>query len=121
METMLIINGSAEDVAALVETVARLGLVTVSWGAETLPPLPGWEQLPEAGRLSRIERAIIQRDLRGDARRQTASALELTPGTITVYRRHIRQKLLRTPCADLPQWALVWLQRFPGLGDGARG
>lgn len=116
METMLMINGDVEDVAAVVEAVARLGQVTLSWGAELLPPLLDCERLPETNQPNRVEQAIIQRDLRGDPQRQIAAELALTPGTITVYRRAIRQKLLRTPPAELPQWARTWLRRFPSAG-----
>ena len=114
METTMIISGSAEEISAVVELLAGLGQISITWGPEALPPLVGWERLPEQDRPTPVEQAIIQRDLRGDARRKIAGELQLTPGTITVYRRNIRRKLLRTPHAQLPQWALSWLWRFPG-------
>ena len=114
METTMIISGSTEEIRALVELLAGLGQVSITWGPEILPPLVGWERLPEQERPTPVEHAIIQRDLRGDPRRKIATELQLTPGAITVYRRNIRQKLLRVPRAHLPPWALSWLLRFPG-------
>ncbi|GAB4192760.1 MAG: hypothetical protein OHK0022_07110 [Roseiflexaceae bacterium] len=114
MQVTLIIDAEPAELPALFDYLAQHGSVTVQWGTDVLPPLHGWEQLPAKAQLTGKERALIQHDLRGDRRSAIAQALELSPQTITVYRRNIRIKLRRVPRHLWLSWIDAWMRRFPG-------
>lgn len=82
-------------------------------------PLPELKGLPPEARLTPLEHAIIQHDLAGIPRREISHKLGITPGTITVYRRLIRQKLYHLPQENRSAAIISWLRRFPGRQNSA--
>lgn len=112
LEALVRVSGPAAALAELVERLARQGLVAVQIEADPSAADAAWELLPRP--LSATERAIVQHDLRGEPRRRIAALLELSAGTVTVYRRLIRAKFQALPPAQRPAWMRGWLRRFPG-------
>lgn len=114
LRALVIVSGPRAALAALIELLAGLGDVTVQ-GALAVP---GEAEEPLPHPLTAKERAIIEHDLRGSARRLIAADLDVTPDTITAYRRLIRIKLRAIPPERCPAWAQSWLRRFPGGPPG---
>ncbi len=114
MDVSLVVHASAEEIAAMLDLLAERGYIAQQWGREVIDPLPELEGLPPELRLTPVEHAIIQHDLAGSRRCDISHKLDITPGTITVYRRTIRQKLRRLPPEQHPAAITGWLRRFPG-------
>lgn len=116
MRATVTVEGTHEEIEALIRMIAdRAPGVHVQVGLDVGLPLNGVEDLPPVGQLKPVERKIVLMDLRGEPRRQIASQLELSAGTITVYRRLIRLKLRNLPEEQRQPWMLMWLRRFPGV------
>ncbi len=114
MQVTLLINANPDELPALLDYLAQHSSIIVQWGMDVLPPLLGLEQLPPDAQLTETERALVQHDLRGDRRSSIAHALDLSPGTITVYRRTIRRKFRRMQRTQWLPWMESWIRRFPG-------
>ncbi len=114
MEVSLVVRASAEEIAAMLDLLAERGYIPQQWGREVVDPLPALEGLPPKVQLTPAEHAIIQHDLTGARRCDISQKLDLSPGTITVYRRAIRHKLRHLPPGNQPAAIRSWLRRFPG-------
>ncbi|HEU4321943.1 MAG TPA: hypothetical protein VFS21_02235 [Roseiflexaceae bacterium] len=114
MEVTLLIRASAQEIASMLDLLAERGYVPQQWGRELIDPLPELEGLPPEWRLTPIEHAIVQHDLIGARRCDISRLLEISAGTITVYRRLIRKKLRHLPQEQRSAAITNWLRRFPG-------
>ncbi len=114
MQVTVFVTAEPNELPALLDYLTQHGTIMVQWATDMLPPLYGWEQLPPNAQLTEKERALVQHDLRGDRRSMIAQALDLSPQTITVYRRNIRIKLRRAPQDNSLPWIEAWMRRFPG-------
>jgi len=115
MRATVTVEGTEEEIEALIRGIARRTPgIHVQIGLHVGVPLSGMEEQPPAVQLRPVEREIVQMDLRGEPRREIASKLQLTPGTVTVYRRLIRLRLRAIPEDQRELWMLLWLRRFPG-------
>ena len=115
MRATVTVEGTEQEIEALILAIAgRAPGVHVQIGLHVGIPLAGLEEQPSAVQLRPVEREIVQMDLRGEPRREIASRLQLTPGTVTVYRRLIRLRLRAIPEGQRELWMLMWLRRFPG-------
>lgn len=116
MRATVTVEGTHEEIEALIRALASGAPgVHVQVGLEVALPPGAREELAAADMLRPVERAIVLMDLRGEPRRQIASQLELSAGTVTVYRRLIRLRLRGIPEEQRPPWMLMWLRRFPGM------
>ncbi len=114
MEVTLLIRASVQEITPMLDLLAERGYIPQQWGRELIDPLPELEELPPEFRLTSREHAIVQHDLVGLPRRDMSCLLEISPGTITVYRRHIRRKLRHLPPEQRSVAVTNWLRRFPG-------
>lgn len=112
------LEGSPEDVAQLLPLLYERGDVHLSVHPEQFLPVD-WKNHPVLERLTNVERQIMQLDLVHEPRRRIAEKLELTVGTITVYRRTIRAKLRLFPSEQHPMVVREWLRCFPGQPGAA--
>ncbi|HEU4326972.1 MAG TPA: LuxR C-terminal-related transcriptional regulator [Roseiflexaceae bacterium] len=114
MEVSLVVRASAQEITAMLDLLAERGYIPQQWGREVIDPLPELEGLPPEFQLTPLEQAIVQHDLAGLRRQDISHKLDITPGTITVYRRLIRHKLRHLPPEQRPSQIMSWLRRFPG-------
>ncbi len=114
MEVSLVVRASAQEIIALLELLVERGYIPQQWGREVVDPLPELEGLPPEFQLTPLEQAIVQHDLAGLRRQEISHKLDISPGTITVYRRLIRHKLRHLPPERRPSQIISWLRRFPG-------
>ncbi len=114
MHGTMMFEGSAAEIEQLIRLVAGQLPITIHLANRTPIPLEGLEDLPPEARLTPAEQALIQLDLRGEPRRRIAPRLNLTVGTVTVYRRNIRLKFRHVPPERRPDWMVTWFRRFPG-------
>ncbi|GAB4210174.1 MAG: hypothetical protein OHK0022_42730 [Roseiflexaceae bacterium] len=98
----------------MLDLLAERGYIRQDWGCEVIDPLPGLDGLPPEVQLTTLEHATIQHDLAGVRRQDISQQLDISPGTVTVYRRNIRQKLRHLPPNQCPVEIIRWLRRFPG-------
>jgi len=114
MKATVVIEGTPEEVAEAIRLLHGLGELLLSFGPEAQPLLLRWDAHPALGRLTAVEREIVRLDLLYEPRRRIAQVLQLTVGTVTVYRRSIRAKLRAAPAGEYPAAIQHWLRRFPG-------
>ena len=114
MKATVVIEGTPEEVAEALRLLHGLGELELSFGPEVQPLPPRWDAHPALARLTAVEREIVRLDLLYEPRRRIAQALELTVGTVTVYRRSIRAKLRAASADEYPAAIQRWLRRFPG-------
>lgn len=114
MEVTLTVSATSEEIVPMLDLLAERGYIPQQWGRAVIDPVSELEHLPPEVQLTAVEIALIQHDLAGLRRRDISQRLDVTPGTITVYRRLIRQKLGRVPADQLPPCVHNWLRRFPG-------
>ncbi len=114
MEVSLVVRASGPEIAAMLDLLVERGYIPQTWGSEVIDPLPCLPDLPPEAQLTPREHAIVQHDLAGLRRRDISERLDITPSTITVYRRLIRKKLRLLPSGECPAAISVWLRRFPG-------
>lgn len=113
MKVTIVIEGIPDDIAPLIHSLYERADVHLSFKPELLAPID-WESHPALQRLTSVEREIMRLDLEHEPRRRIAQLLQLTTGTVTVYRRSIRLKLRSVPCDKHPAQVREWLRRFPG-------
>jgi len=113
MKASVVIEGTPDEVVALIDSLRERGEVHVSFDTDTMVLLD-WDVHPALRQLRIREREIMRLDLEHEPRRRIAELLDLTVGTVTVYRRSIRAKLRAFPPDQYPTFVREWLRRFPG-------
>lgn len=71
-------------------------------------------RFPDAS-LSLREQELVGLELQDVPIEEIGRWMGIAIRTIYTYRCRIRKKLRQIPLADLPEWASIWLRRFPGL------
>ena len=119
MKATIVVEGTPTEVAELLRQLHDLAEVQLLFEPASLQLPINWDEHPALGRLTAVEREIIRLDLLFEPRRRIAQQLQLTVGTVTVYRRSIRAKLRAIPPDQYPPAMQQWLRRFPGQGGAA--
>jgi DNA-binding NarL/FixJ family response regulator len=119
MKATIVVEGTPTEVAELLRQLHDLAEVQLLFEPDSLQLPINWDEHPALGRLTAVEREIIRLDLLFEPRRRIAQQLQLTVGTVTVYRRSIRAKLRAIPPEQYPPAMQQWLRRFPGQAGAA--
>ncbi len=120
MEITIVLDGTSDELEALVRALGDLVDLSSLLEADTLPKEIDWEAHEAFGRLTSTEREIIRLDLTWETRRGIAQQLNISVGTVTVYRRAIRHKLRGILSTQRPAWLKHWIRRFPGRQPPAK-
>ncbi|HEU4327243.1 MAG TPA: LuxR C-terminal-related transcriptional regulator [Roseiflexaceae bacterium] len=114
MEVTIVLDGTTDELEALVRQLRDLIDLSGLLEPDTIPEEIDWGAHEAFGRLTSTEREIIRLDLRWEPRRRIAQQINISVGTVTVYRRSIRHKLRGIQSTQRPDWLKRWIRRFPG-------
>lgn len=114
MEVTIVLDGTAAELEELVRELRDLVDLSGQLEVDTAIEEIDWGAHEAFSRLKHNEREIIRLDLKWERRGRIAQQLNISAGTVTVYRRAIRHKLRGVQVAQQPDWLKRWLRRFPG-------